>query len=152
MQKNALIQRVEELAAPICEENCVELYYVEYVREGGDNFLRIYIDKEGGVFLTDCEAVSRRVSDLLDEEDFISESYYLEVSSPGLNRGLFKEKHYLDSIGKDVLVKTSAAIEGKKKFEGKLLKVDNDNIVIKEVEDIIIPRDKIKTINLNGEI
>lgn len=152
MQNNALIQKVEALAQPIADELNYELYHVEYVREGKDNFLRIYIDKEGGIFLTDCEALSRRMSDVLDEEDFISDSYYLEVSSPGLNRGLYKEEHYIKSIGKKVLVKTKKPVEGKKKFNGILKQVKDTSIILEENSDIEIQKELIHSANIDGDI
>lgn len=80
MKKDVLIERIEELVRPIVSELSCELYYVEYVKENGEFYLRIYIDKEGRVSLNDCEAVSRRVSEVLDVEDPIKEAYYLEVS------------------------------------------------------------------------
>ena len=82
--------RAEELLLPIAEENGVEIYDVEYVKEGSDWYLRAYIDKPGGVDINDCELVSRTLSDRLDEEDFIEDAYILEVSSPGLGRTLKK--------------------------------------------------------------
>ena len=80
--------RAEALLLPIAEENGVEIYDVEYVKEGGEWYLRAYIDKADGVNIQDCENVSRKLSDRLDEEDFIEEAYILEVSSPGLGRPL----------------------------------------------------------------
>ena len=101
MHNDAIIQKVEALTLPIAEELGYELYYVEYVRENGENYLRIYIDKDGGIFLSDCEALSRRVSDELDVEDFISDQYYLEVSSPGLERKFKSEKEFIIFKGKE---------------------------------------------------
>ena len=87
MDKNALVEKIKKIVEPITSELSYELYYVEYVKENGDFYLRIYIDKEEGrVSLNDCEAVSRRVSEVLDAEDPIESAYYLEVSSPGLFR------------------------------------------------------------------
>lgn len=85
--------RTEELLKPIADANHVEIYDVEYVKEGSDWYLRCYIDKEEGVSINDCENVSRALSDELDREDFIEEAYILEVSSPGLGRTLKKDKH-----------------------------------------------------------
>lgn len=92
--------RTEELLLPIAEENDVEIYDVEYVKEGGEWYLRAYIDKADGVNIQDCENVSRKLSDRLDEEDFIEEAYILEVSSPGLGRPLKKDRHLEKSLGK----------------------------------------------------
>ena len=85
--------RTEALLTPIVEARGVEIYDVEYVKEGSDWYLRAYIDKPGGVDINDCETVSRALSDALDKEDFIEEAYILEVSSPGLGRTLKKDKH-----------------------------------------------------------
>ena len=84
--------KTEKLLEPLMNENNFELVDVEYVKEGGNNFLRAYIDKDGGITVDDCELVSRALSDLLDEHDFIPDAYILEVSSPGLGRQLKKEK------------------------------------------------------------
>ena len=86
--------RTEELLTPIAEVNQVEIYDVEYVKEGSTWYLRAYIDKPGGIMVDDCEVVSRRLSDILDEKDYIEDSYILEVSSPGLGRPLKKEKDF----------------------------------------------------------
>lgn len=94
MSKGRTIEtRTEEVLAPIAEANGVEIYDVEYVKEGSDWYLRAYIDKPEGVNILDCENVSRALSDKLDEEDFIDDAYILEVSSPGLGRTLKKDKH-----------------------------------------------------------
>ena len=87
-------QKTEKLLEPILAEHHFELYDVEYVKEGSNWYLRAFIDKEGGITVDDCELVSRKLSDLLDKEDFIPESYILEVSSPGLGRQLKKDKHF----------------------------------------------------------
>lgn len=153
MHNDAIIQKVYDLALPIAEELGYQLYYIEYVKENGDNYLRIYIDKDGGIFLSDCEALSRRVNELLDAEDFISDQYYFEVSSPGLNRRLYTDEHFKMAIGKEVLVKTKSAIEGKKTFSGVLNDVtENELVVCENNNNISIPKDKIKTANLDGEI
>ena len=124
--------RTEQLILPLTERLGLELVDVEYVKEGSDYFLRAYIDKEGGVTIDDCEAVSRPLSDLLDEVDFIPDAYILEVSSPGLGRQLKKEKDFIRSIGKEVDVKLYKAVEKRKEFSGVLLENDSDAIVIDE--------------------
>ena len=101
-RKEIYEQRTEELLLPIIEEYQFELVDVEYVKEGGNWYLRAYIDKEGGITVDDCEVVSRKMSGLLDEQDFIEESYIFEVSSPGLGRPLKKPKDYERSLGKEV--------------------------------------------------
>ena len=110
----------EKILLPVTEENGVEIYDVEYVKEGSDWYLRAYIDKEGGVTIEDCEKVSRAVSDIMDREDFIKDAYILEVSSPGLGRALKKDKHLSRSIGEDVEIKTYRPIGKQKEFSGVL--------------------------------
>lgn len=127
-------QKTEELLVPIVTEYQFELVDVEYVKEGGNWYLRAYIDKPGGITVDDCEVVSRRLSDLLDEKDFIEEAYILEVSSPGLGRPLKKEKDFARSIGEEVEIRTYRAIDHEKEFTGVLKSFDKDVIVI-ELED-----------------
>lgn len=127
-------QKTEELLLPIIREHEFELVDVEYVKEGGSWYLRAYIDKPGGITVDDCELVSRALSDLLDEKDFIEETYILEVSSPGLGRPLRKEKDFARSIGEEVEVKTFRAINHQKEFTGILREYDKDYIII-ELED-----------------
>lgn len=152
MKKDVLIERIEELVRPIVSELSCELYYVEYVKENGEFYLRIYIDKEGRVSLNDCEAVSRRVSEVLDVEDPIKEAYYLEVSSPGLNRGLYKEEHFNKYIGREVLIRLTSSLNGVKSVKGVLRDVSEDSILVEGETEVKIPRDKIKAANLEGEI
>lgn len=127
-------QKTEELLQPIIEEYRFELVDVEYVKEGSEWYLRAYIDKEGGITVDDCELVSRRMSDLLDEEDYIEGSYIFEVSSPGLGRPLKKEKDYIRSMGKEIEIRTYRAIEKEKEFYG-ILKSYDDKTVTIEMED-----------------
>ena len=127
-------QKTEELLLPIVEEYRFELVDVEYVKEGSNWYLRAYIDKPGGITVDDCEEVSRRLSDLLDEKDFIEEAYILEVSSPGLGRPLKKDKDFARSIGEEVEIRTYKAIDHEKEFTGVLKSFDKDTIVI-ELED-----------------
>ncbi|MFR8546425.1 MAG: ribosome maturation factor RimP, partial [[Clostridium] scindens] len=105
-----------------------------YVKEGGTWYLRAYIDKPGGINVDDCEVVSRRLSDILDEKDYIEEAYILEVSSPGLGRPLKKEKDFKRSLGEEVDVRTYRMIEKQKEFTG-LLKDYDDATVTIEMED-----------------
>ncbi len=127
-------QRTEELLKPIIEEYQFELVDVEYVKEGSEWYLRAYIDKEGGITVDDCELVSRRMSDLLDEEDYVEGSYIFEVSSPGLGRPLKKEKDYIRSMGKEVEIRTYRAINKEKEFYGILKSYDDNNVTI-EMDD-----------------
>lgn len=128
-------KKTEKLLLPIVQANQVEIYDVEYVKEGSDFYLRCYIDKEGGVNINDCEAVSRALSDELDREDFIEEAYILEVSSPGLGRALKKDKHLEKSLLKDVDIRTYKPIEGSKDFTGKLKSFDKDTVTLEIASD-----------------
>ena len=133
-RKESYERRTEELLLPIIEEFQFELVDVEYVKEGGNWYLRAYIDKEGGVTVDDCEVVSRRMSDLLDEQDFIEESYIFEVSSPGLGRPLKNEKDYARSVGKELEIRTYRPINKEKEFYGVLKSYDETTVTI-ELED-----------------
>ncbi len=128
--------RTEALLKPLVDAHGFELVDVEYVKEAGNWYLRAYIDKPGGIAVDDCEVISRALSDKLDEEDFIAESYILEVSSPGLGRPLKKDKDFARSIGKEIEVRTFRAIDRQKEFTGILKEFDKDSftIVIEENE------------------
>ena len=125
-------QKTEQLLLPIMEEHQFELVDVEFVKEAGNWFLRAYIDKPGGIGVDDCETVSRRLSDLLDEQDFIEESYTLEVSSPGLGRPLKKDKDFERNMGKLVEIRTYRPIEKQKEFCGILTAYDSNSVTIDE--------------------
>ena len=125
-------QKTEQLLLPIMEEHQFELVDVEFVKEAGNWFLRAYIDKPGGIGVDDCETVSRRLSDLLDEQDFIEESYILEVSSPGLGRPLKKDKDFERNMGKLVEIRTYRPIEKQKEFCGILTAYDSNSVTIDE--------------------
>lgn len=112
------------------------IYDVEYIKEGKDFYLRIYIDKETGIDLNDCEKVSNAISDMLDKADLIKEQYFLEVSSPGIERILRKDKHLSENIGKIVEVKLFKPIEKQKQYVGELIEFDAEKVRIK-VEDVI---------------
>ncbi len=126
--------RTEELITPIIERMNFELVDVEYVKEGGTWYLRAYIDKEGGITVNDCEAVAREMNEILDQEDFVEDSYVFEVSSPGLGRPLKKEKDYVRSMGKEVEIRTYRAINREKEFYGILSAYDETTVTI-EPED-----------------
>lgn len=125
-------QKTEEILNPIVEEYGFELVDVEYVKEGSTWYLRAYIDKPGGICIDDCEAVSRRLSDILDEKDYIDDAYILEVSSPGLGRPLRKEKDFRRSLGEEVEVRTYRMIEKQKEFTGILKEYDEKTVTIEE--------------------
>lgn len=127
--------RTEKLLEPIAAANGVSVYDVEYVKEGSDYYLRAYIDKAEGVNISDCENVSRALSDALDREDFIPDAYILEVSSPGLGRALKKDKHLQASIGQEVEIKLFKPIDKCKEFAGVLDSFDETGITISEGEE-----------------
>ncbi|HWT76329.1 MAG TPA: ribosome maturation factor RimP [Mobilitalea sp.] len=142
--------KTEQLLEPILTANLFELYDIEYVKEGGNWFLRAYIDKENGISVDDCELVSRALSDLLDKHDFIPDSYILEVSSPGLGRQLKRDKHFEKSIGEEVEIKLYKPVNKRKEFVGVLTAFDQNTLTI-ELEDqttIDILRSDIATVRL----
>ena len=125
-------EHAEALAAPIAEQFGIRIYDVEYVKEGDEYFLNVYIDKDGGVNINDCENVSRLLSDALDKDDPNPDAYTLIVSSPGLGRALTKDRHLQQSIGQDVelhLYKPHS-VSGEKDILGELLAFDQDEIVL----------------------
>lgn len=139
----------ERLLAPIVERFGVEIYDIEYVKEGSDWFLRVYIDKPEGVNINDCENVSRALSDELDKEDFISDAYILEVSSPGLGRTLKKDKHLAKSTGEEVEIKTYKPIDKQKEFQGILKTFDAETITIEtDKEEKTFARNEVALIRL----
>lgn len=109
---------LEELAAPVVESLGYELTDLTFEKKGKDWYLTLFIDSENGISLEDCEKVSRPVSEMLDEQDPIEQSYFLEVSSPGMDRPLKKEKHFLSNLDKKIAVHLFAPMDGKKDIEG----------------------------------
>jgi len=151
--KTRIEERTEALAEPIAKENGAFIYDVEYAKNAGDWNLSVYIDKEGGVTINDCEAVSRALSDALDAEDFISDAYTLIVSSPGLGRKLTKDRHLAASIGEPVELKGYKDIGGKgvKEIEGILRAFDKETVTIETEEEPkvrILKREDIAVIRL----
>ncbi|NLZ81203.1 MAG: ribosome maturation factor RimP [Clostridiales bacterium] len=145
--------RTEKLLLPIMEKNKFELVDAEFVKEGGNWFLRIYIDKEGGITVDDCEIVSREFGDVLDKEDYIDESYILEVSSPGLGRPLKKDKDFERSLGEEVEIKLYRMLDKKKEYFGILEGFDKDtvSILLENETKISILRADIALIRLTFE-
>ena len=121
---------VTEFAKPIVEQHGCTLWDVEYVREGSERFLRLYLDKEGGVDINDCEAISRAVDPILDEKDPIQESYHFEVCSAGLERALKRPSDFERFMGTPVLVKLYRPRNGAKELKGTLTGYDNGNVTI----------------------
>lgn len=141
-------ETVSQLVQPIVEELHLELVDVEYVKEGKEWFLRVFIDKETGVDIEECGLVSERLSEKLDEVDPIEHNYFLEVSSPGAERPLKKQADFEKAIGKNVHIKTYEPIEGEKTFEGVLQAFDGENVILEikvktRKKTITIPYEKI---------
>jgi len=146
-------QIVEELVTPILRELQLELVDIEYVKEGKDWFLRVFIDSDSGVDIEDCGTVSEKLSELLDQADPIPYNYFLEVSSPGAERPLKKEKDFVKAIGKQVHLKTYEPIDGEKIFEGELTSFDGDVVTVTVTiktrkKAIAIPFEKIASARL----
>ena len=123
-------ERIRSLAQPVVEEHGCTLWDVEYVREGGEWFLRLYIDKDGGVNINDCEAISRAIDPILDEKDPIEGSYRFEVCSAGLERVLKRPSDFQQFLGADVLVKLYRPVDGVKEFPSVLRGYDNGDITV----------------------
>lgn len=134
MSKKDILTNVKRIGEEIAEQLGYELVDVEYLKEHGDYFLRVYIHKPGGVNLDDCQAMSERLGEKLDELDLIEKAYYLEVSSPGLDRPLKTGKDLERNLGKEVEVHLYQAIDGIKRIEGNLEAYDETSIYIKTAE------------------
>ena len=143
-------QKTEQLLAPIMEANGFEMVDVEYVKEAGTWYLRAYIDKPGGITVDDCEIVNRALGALLDRDDFIEESYILEVSSPGLGRPLKQERDFVRSQGEEVEIRTYRMVERQKEFRGVLKTWDKETVTIEteEGQEQVFDRDNIALIRL----
>lgn len=139
---------MKELVTPIVDEMNLELVDIEYVKEGKNWFLRVFVDSETGVDIEECGQLSEKLSEKLDEIDPIPHNYFLEVSSPGAERPLKNAKDFEKSVGKNVLVKTYEPIEGEKQFEGQLTSFDGENVTLNikvktRTKQITIPFEKI---------
>ena len=128
-------EQVAAFAEPIVKEHGCELWDVEYVREGSEYFLRLYIDKDGGVDINDCEAISRALSDILDEADPIESSYIFEVGSAGAERPLKRPGDFEQFMGSPVLLKTYKPVDGRKEFSGDLAGYDNGAVTLRIGEE-----------------
>jgi len=143
------VKRTEEFLEKLSSELKFELVDVEFVKEAGEYYLRVYCDMDGGIGIENCAEISRHLSDWLDEEDFIDEGYILEVSSPGLGRTLKKDKDFLRELGKEVELKLYKARDGVKDFEGVLKSFDGENITVEtEVKDEVFTKKEIANIRL----
>lgn len=138
--------KVEKLIAPQIENLGYELYDVEYVKEGKDYYLRVYIEGENGISLDDCEKVSNEITDILDKEDYIKEQYFLEVSSTGIEKVLKKDKHLKSNLGVEVQIKLFKPIEKNKQYQGILKDFNEDEVIIETNEEIRLERKNISQI------
>ena len=140
---------VAELALPFVQEAGCSLWDVEYVKEAGSWFLRVYIDKEEGVSITDCEAVSRPLSDALDEADPIEGSYVLEVSSAGADRVLKTAEQFAQFVGSEVEVRLYRAREGRKEFVGQLVSFAEGNVTVEQAgEQVLFEKKEVAQVRL----
>lgn len=149
----SIVQKVKSIVTEQVKDSNYSLYDVEYVKEGSDYFLRVYFDKDGGLSLDDCVLLSEKLAEELDKEDFISDKYYLEVSSPGIERDLRDLEEVSNSVGKHVYIKTYEKIDNQKEFYGDILSVDGDEITIEykdkaRVKKSVVKYEKIAKIRL----
>ena len=138
MKKN-IESTIEALVQPIVDAKNIEIVDIEYVKEAGQFYLRIYLEKEGGISLDDCADVSRELNPILDEKDPIKDNYFLEVCSPGLDRPLKKEKDFVKYQGRDVEIKLYKPINGSKMHEGELVGLTEDKNI-----KVIIDNDEVE--------
>ncbi len=160
-EKQTTVSKTEALIIPLLDAAGFELYDLEYVREAGNWFLRAYIDKEGGITLNDCEKINRELSDLLDKEDFIEESYILEVSSPGIDRKLKKDKDFERALGEliDIHLYKSVKLDiGRKKpmttkvLSGILKAFDENSITIEyNGSDMTVDRTDVSIVRMGTD-
>ena len=149
MSKKAIVKSVKNICEKIATDLNYELVDLEYVKDSGNYYLRVYVDKPGGITLDDCQTMSMAVSEKLDENDPFPDAYYLEVSSPGLDRPLKTDKDLKRNIGKDIELKLYSALNDRKNYEGELLDYNNTEIIIISNEDRIqIPRELVSIIKL----
>lgn len=144
MAYSKIEKRTAQIAEKIIEEQGYIMYDIEYVKEGPYWFLRIYIDRDEGVSVDDCEVISNKVSTILDQEDFIKNNYILEVSSPGIDRKLTHSWHFDKYKGSEVIVKTH-----NKNYQGTLVSFDGQQLILKDPDQVIIMKEDIKDVRLN---
>ena len=142
-------EALEKLATDVCERHGVYIYNTEYKKEGSEYYLRLYIDKDGGVTIEDCENVSREISPMLDDLTFIKEAYIFEVSSPGIDRALTRDWHFEKVMGEEIDIKLFAPIDGTKEISGTLTKYEDGAItVVSNDKEIIIEKGKAASVRL----
>lgn len=145
----AITSAVDKLVRSMLDDNGFELVDIEYVKEGSNRFLRIIIDKPGGIDIEDCSAVSEFVSGKLDETDPIPDSYFLEVTSPGAERPLKKPEDFEKALGSNVFITTYEPVEGRKEFEGVLELYEDGQLVVREgKKKFAIPNGKVASARL----
>lgn len=149
-----IIAKVETIIAPAIEAAGMELVDVQYVPENGKKVLRVFIDKEGGVRLADCEAVSRTIGDLIDEADILPQSYVLEVSSPGIDRVLKKEKDFVRFQGYKARITMQLPLDGQRNFLGPIASVQNGCVTLNDVTGkvVVLPIVNIARARLDPEM
>ena len=149
-KKNTTEKTVWQFIEPLLKDTSYEIYDVEYVKEGAEWYLRIFIDKEGGIDLDDCETVTDLINDPLDELDPIAEAYFLEVSSPGVERHLKSMRHFEKAVGEKIRVKTFVKMENSKEWVGILKAVDENGITLESNgKTIEFPFEKIAKANIS---
>ena len=152
MAYNKTEQEVIKLVNPIIESKKIDLWDVEFKKEGPSYVLRIFLDKDGGIGINDCEEVSRALSDVLDDADPIPQEYMLEVSSAGLDRAIKYDEHFKKCAGKNVDVKLFAAIDGLKEITAKLIGHTEENVILEvDGNETEFPKNKISSIRLTVE-
>lgn len=152
MKKPKVEDVVTEMVVPITDSAGLELVDVEYVKEGGSWFLRIFIDKPEGITHDDCQLVSEKLSDVLDEKDPIPQSYILEVSSPGIERPLKKREDFVRFKGSKVRASTFSPVDGQKEFIGELEGLRDEHVVINvEGKEFALPLDAVARVRLEAE-
>lgn len=153
MAQQQIVELIEKMALPFAQQAGLELVDIAFVKEGGQWYLRIFIDKPGGVGLEDCGAFSHMIDKLLDEKDPISQSYTLEVSSPGVDRPLKKPADYSRFAGKLANITTFAPHKGKKKFTGRIIGIREDNVVLDtDGSEMQIPLGQVASARLKVEL
>ena len=135
MQTKDILKKVTEYISPFIAQNNYEIVDLEYLKEGSNYYLRIFVDKKGGFTINDCEVLSRYIEKLLDKDDIIQNAYILEVCSPGAERPLKKESDFLKYKGRHVYIKLYSPINNQKEFEGELLGLIDNQIVIKQDDE-----------------
>ncbi len=154
MDPRPVAERVREIAEQAADDHGVELVHAEVAGPEGSPVVRLFIDKPGGVTHDDCSKVSHQVSIVLDVEDFIHSAYLLEVSSPGLERGLYKRADYERFAGSIAKIKTRSPIKGQRNFRGRILGLENDNVIVGDRTSgrVELPLDGIVKANLEADV